>query len=150
MKLNDTIEKQEEGSRGVVAKLDVEKAVTTATPAKPMIPKKPVTAPIAVTEENLDKLIAEWKVKYGKIFRNDIEEDTFVIWRPIKRGEYKALLNADEEEEILAKQEAISKMAILYPVDSDVLIDSRAGLATVLSEEILKYSGFEISATKSL
>lgn len=143
MKLNDTIETKE--TEAVVAE--------KPTVAIPKVPKKPtVAAPatIEVTKENLDKLIPEWKAKYGKIFKNEVDDDEFVIWRPIKRREYKDLLDADEQVEILAKQEAISKMAILFPANADELIDSRAGLATVLSEEILKYSGFEISATESL
>lgn len=146
MKLNDTIEtKETEETRGAIAKVE-EKVVVP----KPAIPKKPVAAAPAITEENVDKLIPQWKAQYGKIFKNEIDDDAYVIWRPIKRKEYKELLNADEEVEILAKQEAISKMAILYPANADDLIASRAGLATVLSEEILKYSGFEISATQSL
>ena len=42
------------------------------------------------------------------------------------------------------------KTAILYPFDVDTLIDENAGLATVLSEEILAKSGFAISYTEEL
>lgn len=146
MKLNDTIEtKETEETRGTVVKAEEKVAIP-----KPVMPKKPVVTALTITEENVEKLIPQWKAQYGKIFKNEVDDDAYVIWRPIKRKEYKELLNADEEVEILAKQEAISKMAILYPANADELIASRAGLATVLSEEILKYSGFEISATQSL
>jgi TPP-dependent indolepyruvate ferredoxin oxidoreductase alpha subunit len=146
MKLNDNIEtKETEGARGAVAKVEVEK-----TTAKPVLAKKAAVESIAVTKENLEKLIPQWKAQYGNVFKNTLEDDSFVIWRSIKRGEYKSLLNAEKEIDILTKQEAISKIAILYPANVDELIDSRAGLATVLSEEILRLSGFEISETKSL
>jgi hypothetical protein len=144
MILNDEANNKVE-TRGEEKKAAVEQTVPAVKP-----PKKTVKSEIPVTEENLDKLIPQWKAQYGKLFKNSIDEDEFVIWRLIKRKEYKALLNADEEVEILAKQEAISKIAILYPANAEELIDSRAGLATVLSEEILKYSGFEISNTVSL
>lgn len=143
MKLNDNIETNE--TESVVAE--------KPTVAIPKMPKKPVVAAptsLAVTEENLDKLIPEWKAKYGKIFKNTIDDNEYVIWRPIKRGEYKELLDSEEQVDLLDKQEAISKLAVLYPANAAELIDSRAGLATVLSEEILRFSGFEISETESL
>jgi hypothetical protein len=156
MKLNDNIENKEQ-ARGAVAKVDVDKIVEKATTVKPSIPKKPVVTASAVTEENLEKLIPEWKAKYGKVFKNTIDDDTYEIWRPLKRGEYKALLHEREKEEetedrdgVFLRQEETCNIAILYPANAAELIDSRAGLATVLSEEILRFSGFEISETKSL
>ena len=142
MILNDNVEKKE------VEETKVDEVVVEKPVVKP--PKKVAKVATAITEDNLEKLIPEWKATYGKLFKNMIDEDEFIIWRPIKRKEYKDLLNADQEVEILAKQEAISKMAVLYPANAAELIESRAGLATVLSEEILKYSGFEISETESL
>lgn len=143
MKLNDTIENKEVDTK-------IEKVIPEAPAKLPILKDKKVAVATPVTAENLEQLIIEWKALYGKIFKNTVDDDEFVIWRPIKRKEYKQLLDADEEVEILAKQEAITKMALLYPANASDLIDSRAGLATVLSEEILKYSGFEISATESL
>jgi hypothetical protein len=143
MKLNDTIENTEVETK-------IEKVIPEAPAKLPILKDKKAPVATPVTAENLEQLIPEWKALYGKVFKNTVDDDEFVIWRPIKRKEYKQLLDADEEVEILAKQEAIAKMAILYPANASDLIDSRAGLATVLSEEILKYSGFEISATESL
>ena len=141
MKLNDNIETKEK-----------ETTVTEkATVAMPKAPKKPaVTNSIPVTEENLAKLIPEWKAKYGNIFKNTVNENEFVIWRVVKRKEYKELLDSQEQIDLLDRQEAISKLAILYPENVDEFIESMAGLATVLSEEILRLSGFEISETQSL
>ena len=92
------------------------------------------------------------KATYKKVFKNEIDGEV-IIWRRLKRGEYKEILKADieeEEDKILTKQELMVKTAILYPFDVDTLIDENAGLATVLSEEILAKSGFAISYTEEL
>jgi hypothetical protein len=148
MKLNDNIENTEieEKVEARDAKASIEQVPVIKPPKKPVVAK----AEIPVTEENLDKLIPQWKAQYGKIFKNNIDDNEFVIWRPIKRKEYKELLNEGADVDLMDKQEDIAKLAVLYPADAETLIDSRAGLATVLSEEILKYSGFEISETQSL
>ena len=86
---------------------------------------------------------------YGKIYKNVIDDNEFVIWRLIKRKEYKELLDNDSLE-IFDKQESIVKTALLYPENVDELIESKAGLATVLAEEILEHSGFEISKSERL
>lgn len=101
--------------------------------------------------ENLDLLIEQWKVTHKRLFKNEIDGEV-IIWRRLKRGEYKDILKADTEEEdkILTKQELMVKAAVLYPFDVEALIDENAGLATVLSEEILAKSGFAISYTEEI
>ena len=42
------------------------------------------------------------------------------------------------------------KATVLYPFDVDALVEDNAGLATVLSEEILAKSGFAMSYTEEL
>lgn len=107
---------------------------------------------VAVVEESLDKLIPEWKKQFGRVYKNTIDE-VEVIWRPIRRGEYRELLNisTDENEDaFFLRQETTCKMAVLYPTDITNLIEQKAGIATVLSEEILAKSGFDISRTEAL
>lgn len=118
--------------------------------------KKEVTKNSSASKEKnitLEQSIEVWKKSFGEIFKSEISGDIF-IWRPIKRSEYKILLSSFEdlsqEEKMLAKQEEAVKMAILYPSNIDELIEKKAGLATVLSEEILANSGFDISNTVSL
>ena len=104
------------------------------------------------TEDNFEAYLDTWKAQYKRIFKNEIDGEV-IIWRRLKRGEYKEILKADieeEEDKILTKQELMVKTAILYPFDVDTLIDENAGLATVLSEEILAKSGFAISYTEEL
>lgn len=107
-----------------------------------------------LTQEELEfkNMIESWRKDYKKIFKNEIDEE-IIIWRRLKRGEYKTILNMnfeDEDSKILSKQEEMVKAAVLYPSNIQELIDENAGLATVLSEEILAKSGFAISYTTEI
>jgi hypothetical protein len=104
-----------------------------------------------VAELSYEELIDSWKKEHKRIFKNEIDGEV-IIWRRLKRGEYKEILKADTEEDdkILTKQELMVKAAVLYPFDVEALVDENAGLATVLSEEILAKSGFAISYTEEI
>lgn len=105
-----------------------------------------------VGEFDLTAYIEQWKKEHKRVFKNDIDGET-IIWRRLKRGEYKEILKESEEDEdnkILTKQEKMVATAILYPFNAEELIEENAGLATVLSEEILARSGFAISYTEEL
>ena len=125
--------------------------------AKKATKKKKVTvpAPTPIVEEvedlGYEAYIEKWRAEHKKLFKNEIDGEV-IIWRRLKRGEYKEILKADTEEEdrILTKQELMVKAAILYPFNVDALIDENAGLATVLSEEILAKSGFALSYTEEI
>lgn len=102
-----------------------------------------------LTEEDIEKMIPEWKKQYGKIYKNTIDENDFVIWRRITRREYKEIMTLSDME-FFNKQEEVVKTVLLYPSNADELIESIAGLATVLTEDILSKSGFDISETEEL
>lgn len=110
-------------------------------------PKEPIVEP------SLEENIVLWKKQFGKVYKNELEDEA-IIWRAIKRGEYRQLLKVSEElepeERLLAKQETTVIMATLYPKNIAELIERNAGLATVLSEEILAKSGFDITETQAL
>lgn len=117
---------------------------------------KPVETPeVSVNEEgelDLTEYIKKWKQEHKRVFKNDIDGET-IIWRRLKRGEYKNILKETEEDndsQILTKQEKMVVTAMLYPFNAEELIEENAGLATVLSEEILARSGFAISYTEEL
>lgn len=117
---------------------------------------KPVETPeVSVNEEgelDLTEYIEKWKQEHKRVFKNDIDGET-IIWRRLKRGEYKNILKETEEDndsQILTKQEKMVITAMLYPFNAEELIEENAGLATVLSEEILARSGFAISYTEEL
>ena len=125
------------------------------TPKKKRAKKQPKQEVVQAEETeviDLTEQIESWKKQYKKIFKNEIDGET-IIWRRLKRGEYKEILKLnedDEDERILVKQERMVKATVLYPFDVDALVEDNAGLATVLSEEILAKSGFAMSYTEEL
>ena len=110
-------------------------------------------------EITMEERIVEWKKQYKNIYKNTID-GIDIYWRAVKRSEYKDLLNANEdidtttaegrELKILAKQESMVKTVVLFPDNIEELIEEKAGIATVLSDEILDKSGFYLSETESV
>lgn len=132
-----------------------EEVVEVATPKKKRTKKQPKKEVESNDDEEVIDLtdhIEAWKKQYKKIFKNEIDGEV-IIWRRLKRGEYKEILKLEEEDQdssILVKQERMTKATVLYPFNVDALIEENAGLATVLSEEILAKSGFAMSYTEEL
>jgi hypothetical protein len=97
--------------------------------------------------------INEWKAAFGHVYKTANGDDP-IIYRPVRRSEYTKLMMetdlTDEEEEIVEKRiertnkrrEGICRISVLYPEDVDTLIESQAGLANLLAEEIMAHSGF--------
>ena len=116
---------------------------------------------IALTpEEELQKIIDNGKKKFGKVYKTYLADET-IIWRKLKRSEYKEILDVivikqipklDEEgnsimqeiEDMDAtydlRQELIAKAVILYP-DKNI-VDDMAACADVISTECMIKSGF--------
>jgi len=142
---------QEEIVKEEVVEIPKKKRATAKNKKKP----EEVKEEVSVNEEgeiDLTGYIEKWKKEYKRVFKNDIDGE-MIIWRRLKRGEYKNILKEDESDEdskILTKQEKMVAAAILYPFNVQELIEENAGLATVLSEEILARSGFAISYTEEL
>lgn len=155
MLLDNEIKKNEDELVEVTEEVETQQEEVVATPKKKRAKRKPKTeVPAEVESDELDLTdkIEEWKRVYKRVFKNEIDGE-IIIWRRLKRGEYKEILKLEEEDEdnkILTKQERMVKTAMLYPFNADEIISENAGLATVLSEEILARSGFAMSYTEEL
>ena len=122
-------------------------------------------------DDKYEKIIQECKNKYGKVYVNMTGNGDFLIWKPLDRKEYKQIMKeisiADYDESLLSleqkeelnqkrienkflKEEKVCLNCIVYPENSKELLDKTAGLATVLSEDILMHSGFVLSHTQAL
>jgi hypothetical protein len=122
---------------------------------------------VLTQEEKVQAVIDKSKKKYGHIYKTELA-DEIIIWRLLKRNEYKEIMNItiykevqdrdakgnllfddngapvmkeveDEEETFDARQEAIAKAVILYP---DGVVDYMAAAADVISTECMLKSGF--------
>jgi hypothetical protein len=123
---------------------------------------------IALTpEEELQAVIDKAKKKHGKVYRTYLADET-IIWRKLKRSEYKEIMDIivvkkvaklDEDGNPLLdeqgnsimeevddfdatydlRQELIAKAVILYPDTS--IVDEMAACADVISTECMIKSG---------
>jgi len=86
-----------------------------------------------------DEQIEQWKKTFGNIYLTMLDTDVAVVYRKLKRGEYKALVakglqNIDLENEIF-------RVAVIWPKKMTV-IDYDAGVVSTVATMILKVSGF--------
>ena len=93
----------------------------------------------------LQKKINELKKKHKRIYMTEIAGEK-VLWRPLKRSEYKAVLNMEfpegtsDEDIIYDRETFIAECVILYPEDASENIALAAEIITTLC---MQKSGFE-------
>lgn len=110
-----------------------------------------ITVPTAEKEAketasmNMSDKINYWKDKYKKIYCTTID-DTQFIWRRINRAEYYQCafqkFNNDSKIDMFEKQYLFCKIGVLYPENVVDIMDECAGIAPILSDEIIYKSGF--------
>ena len=112
-------------------------------------------------EEEMQKAIEQGKKKFGKVYKTNLA-DEFIIWRKLKRSEYKEIMNIqlykdqeikkeDGSVEIIQvedsdatfdlRQEEIAKRVILYP-NAENIVEDMAAVADIISTECMIKSGF--------
>jgi hypothetical protein len=103
--------------------------------------------------ELTESMIQEWKAKYGKLYKTTVGDEEY-IWRKLKRPEYVSIMNdesvPDGPNAIYARQELITKTVALFPTNIEELVESDAGLATTIADEVLTKSGFDTSRTEEI
>ena len=109
------------------------------------------------TEEiAVQKIIDKFKKQYKRIYETDVAGER-IIWRPIKRSEYREIMAYEDKElsdreMVYVREEMMAKKVILYPKTEDI-IEEFAGVAEVIADECMYYSGFMpngIKPTKQL
>lgn len=103
-------------------------------------------------ELNVDiKQIEAWKQEYKKLFKTTLTDGTVLIWRRLKRSEYKDFMKQydslpDQEDRIWGREEAVCRACILYPSTEEVdnILEYQAGVATIISNDIFANSGFSV------
>lgn len=96
-----------------------------------------------------------WKQQFGdgNIYVTSVNPTKHIVWRTISRFEYKGIVKQLEEsvsnglmtqaEANMNNEELITQTCILYPkVSNDELMKDLAGVASILSQEILEASAF--------
>ena len=111
-------------------------------------------------EEQIQLAIEKGKKKFGKVYKTIIADET-IIWRKLKRGEYKEIMNLivykdeekldeegnqiveqvfDDEATYDLRQEEIAKAVILFP--GKEIVEDMAAVADIISTECMIKSGF--------
>ena len=95
-----------------------------------------------------DKKVKELKAKYKKVYLTNVVDEK-IVWRTLKRSEYKEIMSIGSEDAdlqskdlIYLREEALAKMVILYPENIDELLEDLAAVAEVISSECMEKSGF--------
>jgi adenine specific DNA methylase Mod len=110
-------------------------------------------------EEELQQIIDKAKKKHGRVYKT-ILADEVIIWRMLKRSEFKEVMNMavykdeiridengekyteqiiDEDATYDLRQEEIAKAVIIYPVG---IVEQMAAVADIISTECMLKSGF--------
>ena len=106
-------------------------------------------------EKTIQQIAEDIKKEHGlkEVFITDIA-DQKVIWRKLKRSEYKEVMTREyDENEDLAyfeKQDFVASKVILYPENVEELLEDFAGIADIIATETMVKTGFGITETKAV
>ena len=107
-----------------------------------------IAAILAVLEDREDAPkdyeLEEWKDMYGNFYISSIDDDeSYYIWRTLKRIEYKNLIKSGMANDQLRYEEAVIVRCCLWPkMNLEVLAKENAGNVETLAKQILFKSGF--------
>lgn len=87
--------------------------------------------------------VEEWKEKHGEVFFTPFSDNEIYIWRTIKRDEYADIIRNSNLTPLTREEEIVEK-CVLYPrnLTKEKIRKSKAGIASLLSEQIMEKSGF--------
>lgn len=91
----------------------------------------------------------EFKKEYKEVYITEVA-DLQIVWRKLKRSEYKEAMMLEGENEALLyydRQEFMAKKVILYPTNVDELIEDYAGVADIIATETMVKTGFGLANT---
>lgn len=113
---------------------------------------------VPVTELVSKEQLEDWKRQFGEIYRTDLNGQTY-IWHKLRRRDYVNLMSDEDlssvqnaDLRVFLRQEKIMQLGILYP-EGEVLqdlLDSNAGVAGNISDEIMLASGFRAVQSKKI
>ncbi len=104
-------------------------------------------------EKTIEIIAEELKKEHKEVYVTDIA-GLQIIWRKLKRSEYKELMTAkfddNEELEFLEKQDFVAKKVILYPENVEELLEEYAGVADLIATETMIRTGFGLTNTRAI
>lgn len=94
--------------------------------------------------------LRNWRESYGKIYITAINVDEGVVWRTLKRSEYREHVRYIEglQEDMssvdlgMVNEEVIAHRVILYPEYDTSFDDAPAGVPSLIAQQVMESSGF--------
>jgi hypothetical protein len=90
-----------------------------------------------------EKIVEGWKEQYGQVYMTETDDGEYFIWRTLARKEFKDIMKVDGAD-AMYREERMSELCVLWPSDYDfsAITDGKAGIPTILAEQIMERSGF--------
>jgi hypothetical protein len=99
-----------------------------------------------MTEKEITQaVIDDWKNKYGEVYKIDLGGDEF-YYRPLKRAEYKAVLQSQGESTSFREEQIVQKCLIYPEIDAASTGATKAGIISTLTDCIMMVSGFGVDS----
>ncbi len=97
--------------------------------------------------------IVEWKKEYGDVYITSLTFEEHLVWRTINRKEYRAAMlhmekllaseNVSQSDALMENEEIVTEACLLFPkMTRKDFAGKKAGIPTILSQQILEASGF--------
>ena len=121
--------------------MKIEKETKATKSVKPETKKEEIVEPEDLT---FARKLAELKKTNKRVYMTEIAGEK-ILWRPLKRSEYKQMLNLEfpegtsEEDKLYDRETFIAKCAVLYPEDA---VDEIALCAEIITSVCMEKSGF--------
>ena len=104
-------------------------------------------------EKTVEAIAEDLKKDHKEVFITDMA-GLQIVWRKLKRSEYKELMTTEfsenEELQFLERQEFIAKKVILYPYNVEELVEEYAGVAEIIATETMLRTGFGLTNTRAV
>ena len=94
-----------------------------------------------MSEQVTQVMIDEWKSKYGEIYKVDLAGEEY-YYRPLKRAEYKGIVQTPETAPSFREEQIVSKCVIYPSIDAATIATSKAGVVSTLTDYVMQVSGF--------
>lgn len=121
--------------------------------AKKAVKKIEEQQEIIEKEKTVEAIAEDLKKIHKEVYITDIA-GLQIIWRKLKRSEYKELMTTEfsenEELQFLERQEFIAKKVILYPYNVEELVEEYAGVAEIIATETMLRTGFGLTNTRAV
>ena len=121
--------------------MKIEKETKTTKSVKPETKKEEIVEPEDLA---FARKLAELKKTNKRVYMTEIAGEK-ILWRPLKRSEYKQMLNLEfpegtsEEDKLYDRETFVAKCAVLYPEDA---VDEIALCAEIITSVCMEKSGF--------